>query len=388
MREPDAETLATKLSKAILRAMFQSRRVVAPVLLLLLTGAASSWAYAGSTPPSTDMRASEAQILGYADPAWSFDGRRLAYIRIEDVPPPPPFVPNTRVVVANPDGTDATDVFTPEEGAYELAWSPRRNELVVNDGYQIVLLSGDGVRRQALGSGDEPSWSPDGTRIAVDGGAGPGRIAVLHRDGRKARPLTAWGREDQQSPSWSPDGRHVAFTFSRNEVVPRRRIAIVRATGGQAAGSGLRILATGADPVWSPDGRTLAYLGHRSVRLVTTVGRPRARILVPLASHSRKQTVAWSPDGSRLLLFAKPANRRLGIYVVRRDGSGLRLLAPASFGSGSLDSGRSPAWSPDGQKIAFSNARACGGRRMIFIMNADGSNQQQVTPCPSDGASR
>ena len=55
-----------------------------------------------------------------------------------------------------------------------------------------------------------------------------------------------------------------------------------------------------------------------------------------------------------------------GIYVMNPDGSGQRMLAR---------SGNSPAWSPDGRKIAFS-----GGAQGIFVMNADGSEHQRLTP--------
>src|SRR5207244_7691770 len=64
------------------------------------------------------------------------------------------------------------------------------------------------------------------------------------------------------------------------------------------------------------------------------------------------------------------------IYVVNPDGSG---LTPLTSGSG-IDV--SPAWSADGQKIAFSSNRA--GNYDIYVMNADGTGVTRLTTGPAD----
>lgn len=74
----------------------------------------------------------------------------------------------------------------------------------------------------------------------------------------------------------------------------------------------------------------------------------------------------WSPDGSRIAFFRSDIEET-GIYVVGRDGRGLRRLG----------SGWSPSWSPDGSRIAFGDGP--GQTSAIFTMRADGSDRRQLT---------
>lgn len=337
-------------------------------LLLLLVGAGVAWE---ATPNRAEAReeTGSAPVLGYARPTWSHDGSHLAYVRSDQVPPPPPFDSGSTVVVADADGTGEQDVYKAVEEVYELTWSPVRDELVVNDGYMLVLSSSDGTRRRTLASGDEPSWSPDGKRIAFDSSGIGGAISVVATRGSRPHALTPHRFHD--SPAWSPDGRRIAFTQRVGEKDAEPRIATIRADGAAGAASGLRILARGRAPEWSPDGRTIAfvggYTGPYSLRLVNTSGQPRPRVLLRNAFPG---SLAWSPDGTRLL-FTRVADGRIGIYVIRRDGTELRRLA----------FGREPAWSPDGARVAFWDRQACGGRPTISVVDADGTSRRQLTPC-------
>ena len=74
----------------------------------------------------------------------------------------------------------------------------------------------------------------------------------------------------------------------------------------------------------------------------------------------------WSPDGSRIAFVRSDINE-LGIYVVRRDGSGLHRIG----------SGFDPSWSPDGTRIAF--GAGAGETSAIFTMRSDGSDRHRLT---------
>jgi hypothetical protein len=81
-------------------------------------------------------------------------------------------------------------------------------------------------------------------------------------------------------------------------------------------------------------------------------------------------TPAWSPDGSRMA-FSRSADDGTGgttggVYVMNADGTGLTRLT--AFGS-------TPAWSPDGTRIVFSGS----GRNGLHVMNSDGSGVTQLT---------
>lgn len=77
---------------------------------------------------------------------------------------------------------------------------------------------------------------------------------------------------------------------------------------------------------------------------------------------------AWSPDGNTIA-FASKRSGTFQLYAMSSDGSGTRRLTSTKAEDGQ------PTWSPDGDRIAF--ARGAPGR--LFIMNADGSGARRVT---------
>src|SRR6266568_2532565 len=79
---------------------------------------------------------------------------------------------------------------------------------------------------------------------------------------------------------------------------------------------------------------------------------------------------AWSPDGTKIA-FQGENGGDYDIYVVNADGSKRTELTFSSAFDGD------PAWSPDGTQIAFECAR--DGNKEIYVMNADGSGQTRLT---------
>ena len=80
---------------------------------------------------------------------------------------------------------------------------------------------------------------------------------------------------------------------------------------------------------------------------------------------------AWSPDGQRIAFSSHRGVDGWGIYVMNADGSDVTRLTTEYFDSASVSG--DPAWSPDGQRIAFSRQGA------IHVMNADGSKVKRLT---------
>jgi Tol biopolymer transport system component len=81
---------------------------------------------------------------------------------------------------------------------------------------------------------------------------------------------------------------------------------------------------------------------------------------------------AWSPDGQKIAFTSSRAGNANDVYVMSADGSGQTRLTtdPAADGD--------PAWSPDGQKIAFTSSLA-GNANDVYVMSADGSSQTRLT---------
>jgi hypothetical protein len=87
-----------------------------------------------------------------------------------------------------------------------------------------------------------------------------------------------------------------------------------------------------------------------------------------------EQSPAWSPDGGRIAYESEPSGGRWRVWVMNADGSGQTQISPA--GSDLVDD-MDPAWSPDGTEIAFASTRA--GTWNLWVMNADGSGLRQVS---------
>ena len=126
------------------------------------------------------------------------------------------------------------------------------------------------------GENREPSWSPDGKRIAFtslrDGDPG---IYVMDVDGRHPTRLTQSSNIDWLS-AWSPDGAWIAFLSGpslegRRAASVHNDVYIVQPDGG-----GLRRLTNDGlvgTMAWSPDGRSIAFVSHKDANHLDVCGR-------------------------------------------------------------------------------------------------------------------
>jgi uncharacterized repeat protein (TIGR01451 family) len=128
-----------------------------------------------------------------------------------------------------------------------------------------------------------------------------------------------------------------------------------------------------SQPAWSPDGAQIAFTstrdGNHQIYLMDADGRNPRNI----SGIGGSRDPAWSPDGSKI------AFRRNGeIYVMNADGSNQIQLTSNPAPVSNPD--ESPTWSPDGRKIAFVSRR--DGNAEIYDMSPDGSNQRRLTNHP------
>jgi Tol biopolymer transport system component len=181
-------------------------------------------------------------------------------------------------------------------------------------GIWVVRADGRGLRRIALG-GFQPDWAPDGRALALTESIS---IVVQPLHGR--RRVVAVGT-DLARPQWSPDGRWIAYVCETAKS-PREGLWVVRANGEQRH----RVSREAPSALaWSPDGRSLAYVGDGGSAVVGVGGgRLRALRLGLTASAA-----VWSPDGRRLVLAGHRGDDPDQIWIVRRDGHGLRRLTSA-----------------------------------------------------------
>ena len=226
---------------------------------------------------------------------------------------------------------------------------PRREEARLRlgrpcGGSRIVVADARGRKLSVVApaaSGTEPndgnpSWSPDGTRIAVEDIVAAGVSVVDVKTGRRT-PVAV----DGVSPAWSPDGGTIAF------------VDIDDRTAWGAAPDGAdrhRLLPASAGKImalaWSPDGKQLAFSTETGIYL----GRPTARPRRSSWSRPGIPAAELAPDGSRLAFAADAGSVHpyRSVYVVGVDGSGRRQLT-----TGPHDS-TDPAWMPAGVRTSQS----------------------------------
>jgi Tol biopolymer transport system component len=258
----------------------------------------------------------------------------------------------------------------------------------------IYLANIDGSARELIVRGVEDhttfSWSPDGRRLTFSGGHKRiDEIFVVNVDGSGVKRLTQPPRTRRrtdddwsQDPSWSPDGKRIAFDGARKETGELPHIYVMRADGTRIHRL-TRARAYQWNPVWSPDGRTILYeqfvdnvVGAKRIDLYTInpdgSGKRRLTRVTNEADHCA--CAVWSPDGTKIAYEAEGTRGRPDIYVMNADGSERRQLTNHRARD------ENPDWSPDGTQIAFYSERV--GNAEIYVMNADGRQERRVTRDP------
>jgi Tol biopolymer transport system component len=188
----------------------------------------------------------------------------------------------------------------------------------------------------------------------------------------------------------NPSSSEIVFTVNKdgwNEIWvmdedggKRRRLTDPRPSGSNAPGS--------MGPVWSPQGDRVAFVGTGDATdqdenllelYVMDVESGETRQLTENAARDADPT--WSPDGKRIAFvradYWATDKVETSLRVIQEDGSGEETLVQEDQG---IFLG-SPAWSPDGKRIAYSRATFAGERLelTLHVMRSDGSNVMQIT---------
>ncbi len=295
-----------------------------PSALFLLSPATGEKRRLTSPPQTTE---------GDADPAFSPDGRRLAFIRSRR--------------------TDVSDIFAlslskdlvPEGEAAQLSdetawirgpiWTPDGREIIwsMETGGDMSLwrlpASGGALKRlEIAGAGFAPAISRDGNRLAYTRSVSDTNIWRVQLPSAgpakpNSAPLIASSRLESTA-QYSPDGNRIAFASDRS----------------------------GNMEIWVSDGD-----GSHAVQ-VTTLGK------------ASSGTPRWSPDGRRIAFDWNVAGH-WDIYTVNAGGGGLQRMTTDSFDH------NIPSYSRDGQWLYFASSRT--GRYEIWKMPAGGGDAVQVT---------
>jgi TolB protein len=223
-------------------------------------------------------------------PAWSSDGRYLAYTSYKEGKPDL-FIRNlaemqeTAVIKK---GINITPAWVP--GKFELAAT-----LSFSGDQEIYLSTGLGKVIKRLtnmrGSDVSPTWSPDGKKMAfVSNRAGAPQIYIQDLASGKTRRLTYEGNYNTQ-PNWSPRGDKIAYASMTSgvnnifviDVDGREPLQLTQESGNNEA------------PSWSPDGSLIVFSSNREgpsrLYVMTAFGTDQRRLLVMAGEQTNPK---WS----------------------------------------------------------------------------------------------
>jgi TolB protein len=227
-------------------------------------------------------------------PAWSPDGKGLAYTSYYELSP--------SIYWADRETGRKSGVFVDEVQSTSPDVSPDGGSVVFSRSlrgnielFRCRIFNCQPTLQRLTDSGaidTNPSWSADGRQIAFTSSrSGSPQIYVMNADGGNVRRLTLEGRYNEGA-DWSPDGRRIVFAH-RTANGARFDIAQVEVETGD-----MKILTSGPGtheaPSFSPDGNFIAYestvSGSKQIHLMTADGQP----VRQLTSIGRNYGPSWS----------------------------------------------------------------------------------------------
>jgi dipeptidyl aminopeptidase/acylaminoacyl peptidase len=218
-----------------------------------------------------------------------------------------------------------------------------------NAQYDLFVMDETGGQATALtttSSGQEyqPTWSPDGDRIAFTGWFDAKTdLFVMDANGSNLKNLTRTSDLQEGAPVWSPDGDRIAFT-SRSET-GRDDIFVMDADGSNRVDLTNTPDESEFNPTWSPDGARIAFDEESFVWVMDADGTDRVQLTTASGFDP-----AWSPDGTKIAFVSKRDGPGEEIYVMDADGSDQTRLTTSTS---RVDF--QPSWAPDSARIVFAS---------------------------------
>jgi Tol biopolymer transport system component/DNA-binding winged helix-turn-helix (wHTH) protein len=320
------------------------------------------------------------------NPAWSPDGRHLAFVRCE--------TGSCQVYLTSPLGGSELKVSDLPIAYPGIAWSPDSHFIAVggwagpggNERAGIYLMPADAGEARAITRAPAgtfqraPAFSPDGHHMAyvscvIDGGWGAGcdvfsvDVDTSFTPVGATRRLTTETILSIQQVTWTRDGRSLLYD---TEAVPFVNYIWRVAADGTRPPERVELAGFGSSlPATVPSQDRLAFQRswYNNDVYQSTAGHPPRPLVTSTFPEFSPQ---FSPDGRHVVFCSPRSGDRVEIWVAEADGSGEHQLLR---GPNRLQ--RAPQWSPDGRVIAFDSLGA-DGHWHVWIIDAEGGQAHQV----------
>jgi Tol biopolymer transport system component len=260
----------------------------------------------------------------------------------------------------------------------QATWSPLGNKIAYNhqdtsfsvSGIYIIDTNGTNNKLLVNGLVEAPTWSPDGNWIAFCNHNYGVMIYKIKLNGDSLTSLTE-ASYGSFFPAWSSDGNWIAFETDlespgihyiwkmNSDGSNKTKIFFDTTQGG------------GTDPSWGNNKivylrNTGNYSGTAQIFSMDSNGQNQTELTF---DNSQRYYPKISFNGGKIAYTLVTSGPRLNIWTMQSDGSNNKQIL--------YTQGYTPAFSPDGEMIVYTNAEYGNGR--IWIMSKDGKNQKQLT---------
>lgn len=316
------------------------------------------------------------------NPAWSPDGRFVAFARFEKGKCEIRQVPalgGAEVKLADCEFNETPALAWSPDGKW-LAWPDRAQ---ANEPFRIVLFELASSQKRALTAppagtlGDlDLAFAPDSQSLAFLRSPVPGveDAWIINLTGGEPRRVTT-DNVKVHGVDWTPDGLHLVYASNRGGLFSLWRSAI---DGGEPQALGVG--GGNADaPTVAPDGRRIAYelwQDEANIYRLDLKQTSDAQATKLLFSTRWDWNPAYSPDGARIAFVS---DRRGSSEIWTADKDGANLAQRTSFG-GPLVTG--PQWSPGGRQIVF-DARV-DGNADLWLLDQDNAAPRRLTTAAAE----
>lgn len=243
---------------------------------------------------------------------------------------------------------------------------------------ELYVVDYDGANLQHLTLDNSinilPRWSPKGDEVVYTTYRyGNPDLYAISFPGSYTRPVSRV-QGLNTAANYSPDGQNIVLTISQGEypnlyLLTRGGKIVRRLTNGRWIDT---------SPCFAPNGREIVYVSDRpgipQLFIMNLEGGNQRR----LSARGYCDSPAWSPRGDKIAFSMRQGRDNNDIFVYDLEKDSITRLTQDE------GSNENPSWSPDGRFLVFSSSRS--GRKELFTIAVDGSGQRRLGDIPGASA--